>query len=541
MVLGLAFLLLPLSIHGQKEGTPDEDFGVNSTFLSEKGEFWDAGSVVGLQSDGKILLAGTKDIWTPNSGMVGKAITYRLTTDGLPDLSFGENGSISVIDPENYYDKVVDMWVMEDNSFYLLVHSEDIDWPWYSPDYGNTTIIKFQPGGFPDSTFGINGRLVLDLTPIAEFTSAFRFQSDRFFLVGMCDTMPDAGAYLPTYAAALFEDGSLDTSYGMNGVRIIQPNSYIDHITGLAIKEDGKLILAGTLQDPFGNLDGYLLQFLPTGELDTDFGNNGYVVLDDVPNTSNTLFQDVALQGSNIVVAGHTRMKGNFFAPTTLLATYDASGKPDHSFGQSGIRIDTFSSTSNKVSQIEIGPNNEIYIGGQLRFFDIPENEYHDEVFIAKYDPNGIPDPQYGENGLFTGLSSSLILINDMILQPDGKQLIAGVINILDHGNKQLFIQRVNGNSSTSVQNASPTIPQLTVIPNVVRSGDKFRINYASEVEGSVSIQLLNPSGQIIMQVAAETIQDLQMTVPNVPGGLYLLNVRVGNDAFIEKIVILDR
>src|SRR5205085_5528829 len=65
-------------------------------------------------------------------------------------------------------------------------------------------------------------------------------------------------------------NGSLDTTFDGEGVTTAPINVYAT-ASGIAIRPDGKLVVAGT-RDDGSNVDFALVRFNPNGSLDTTFG-----------------------------------------------------------------------------------------------------------------------------------------------------------------------------------------------------------------------------------------------------------------------------
>ena len=79
-----------LCIRYNSDGTLDNTFGNNGivTFDIQQGSD-DKALAIDIQSDGKLVLAGYSD-----NGSDREALVMRLNTDGTPDTSFGQNGSV---------------------------------------------------------------------------------------------------------------------------------------------------------------------------------------------------------------------------------------------------------------------------------------------------------------------------------------------------------------------------------------------------------------------------------------------------------------
>src|SRR5262249_23103687 len=104
-------------------------------------------------------------------------------------------------------------------------------------------------------------------------------------------------------------DGSPDSSFGTNGVVTTDFGKRDDAIAAVVLPPDRKILAVGTtnIQKGFTYASQLVLaRYLPSGALDTSFGNRGTVKTAPSGSTgNNTGLSDVALQSDGkIVVAG---------------------------------------------------------------------------------------------------------------------------------------------------------------------------------------------------------------------------------------------
>src|SRR5207245_1474488 len=116
-------------------------------------------------------------------------------------------------------------------------------------------------------------------------------------------------------------DGSLDSSFRVNGIVTTDFNNSVDFANAITLQGD-KIIVAGT------NGDFALARYTADGSLDLSFGVNGKVTTDF--NNSGGIANAITLQGDKIIVAGTSDF--SVFA----LARYTANGNLDSSFGVNG-------------------------------------------------------------------------------------------------------------------------------------------------------------------------------------------------------------
>ena len=104
-------------------------------------------------------------------------------------------------------------------------------------------------------------------------------------------------------------NGSIDTSFGSNGVVTIPPPSTYPPVwplTGLVIQANGEIVVSGETDDPAEHPAFILTRLNTNGSLDTSFGTNGTATLQ-VLNTQPWKWSSLALQADGkLVVAGDT-------------------------------------------------------------------------------------------------------------------------------------------------------------------------------------------------------------------------------------------
>jgi len=129
------------------------------------------------------------------------------------------------------------------------------------------------------------------------------------------------------------QDGSLDTSFGDGGIVVMDIENSHDMGWYLAQQADGKIIVSGATSPDTNNFYSILVRYLPTGTLDTSFGTNGVVTQDYVSWYGDQGFLSIDNTG-NIITAGVVYQNSNTYF---IIARYLENGQLDYSFGTDGI------------------------------------------------------------------------------------------------------------------------------------------------------------------------------------------------------------
>ena len=152
-------------------------------------------------------------------------------------------------------------------------------------------------------------------------------------------------------------DGSLDTSFSGDGILTTAISSGIDIPNGIVVQDDGKILAAGYSNNG-SNDDFAIVRYDSDGTLDDTFGVNGIVT---TPiGAGNDLGFGIALQSDGkIVVAGQA---DNGTDDDFAVLRYNSDGTLDNTFGD-GTGIVTTSGTG-QANAVSIDNNGQIVLAG---------------------------------------------------------------------------------------------------------------------------------------------------------------------------------
>ncbi len=154
-------------------------------------------------------------------------------------------------------------------------------------------IARYNPDGLPDTAFGGGtGKVATQFGRFYNYVSDVAIQPDGKIVVVGCYCEEDIGDYALALAR-LNSDGSLDNSFGFNGV--VTRADIVGPANSVAIQTDGKIVVAG--QAGFW-LDWIVLRFNSNGSQDSTFMVSGNIF---APN--NAAPYSVAVQSDGKIVA----------------------------------------------------------------------------------------------------------------------------------------------------------------------------------------------------------------------------------------------
>lgn len=239
-----------------QQGYLDKTFGINGLVSNDSG-FCD---VIALQDDGKILAGG--------SGTGGYTL-YRYLSNGELDKSFSEDGIAEIgynMDTTPPLIGEIRGIVITSGNQILLVASTA----------RQTLLVRFSANGILDSAFGENGLIFLQSSgDTSQSPSATVLQRDgKIVIAGAVAYDPPYYSYSPMIIR-LMPDGSYDKSFGNNGRTVFYGNdAQVAHC--VALQKDGKIIIGGYAG--LSNTHFFTARCNPDGSIDTSFGENGVVI-----------------------------------------------------------------------------------------------------------------------------------------------------------------------------------------------------------------------------------------------------------------------
>ena len=112
----------------------------------------------------------------------------------------------------------------------------------------------------------------------------------------------------------------------------------------------------------------------------------------------------------------------------------------DLSFGDSGIVIHEDPDASAEARTMAIQQDDgKILVGGRV----YNTSNYREDVIVERYSEDGVLDSGFGVNGTFTYDSGNAEEAYDLVVQPDGKILVAGYIDQFNAGNDNFLVMRL--------------------------------------------------------------------------------------------------
>jgi uncharacterized delta-60 repeat protein len=390
------------------EGVPDTSFGGDGIVITTFSTSAEAYAVV-QQPDGKLVVAGIQG---------GNFALIRYTTDGSLDSTFGIGGIVAINFGADEYGKAL---ALQTDGKLIIAGQRD----------GNFALARYDTNGLPDLTFGGGGLVITSLDGFAEIHA----------IVLQPDGKPVAAGFVDhNFALARYNtDGSLDAAFNSTGILVTDLGGY-DHANDLALQPDGKLIAAG---DTYinGDYDFALVRYNPDGSLDVNFGVSGTITSAFSGGYDDLVDAIVLLPDGKVVAAGSSYNDTNMdFA----LARFTPNGILDSAFGRGGHVTTNLSGLNDWANAVAVQPDGKMVVVGSSAELYLTGIGYST---LARYNPDGSLDTSFDANGLwFSDIQQLLYHPTALALLPDGKIAIAG-----DNFNRW-FLERLNTNGTLDTE-----------------------------------------------------------------------------------------
>jgi uncharacterized delta-60 repeat protein len=290
--------------------------------------------------------------------------------------------------------------------------------------------VQAAPGDL-DPSFGSGGKVVTDFGADDGIMSLLVQPDGKIVAVGFVSSR--SGFAVARYNS----NGSLDSSWGTNGLVTTEFFGGGDTALGSFLQTDGEIIVAGRVQEPLGRYVFGLVRYDRSGNLDPAFGVNGKV--------STELFDDERALGVAFQSDGKTVVMGGASLNAKVgigLARYNPDGGLDVNFGTGGTTLLDLETWPISPSAVTVKPDNKVVLagfslGGSTGFALIGLNE------------NGSVDQAFGLNGLvITDFGGRLAIARDLASGADGKIVAAGIFQDASGQTQHSALARYNSDGS---------------------------------------------------------------------------------------------
>ncbi|WP_420209172.1 delta-60 repeat domain-containing protein [Candidatus Electronema sp. JC] len=263
-------------------------------------------------------------------------------------------------------------------------------------------LFRLLPDGSLDPAFNIDGTVTTAVGSFDDEALAVAVQPDgKIIAAGYSSNGENRDFALVRYNS----DGSLDRSFGTEGMAVTAVGGSHDEITDIAVQEDGGIIIVGAAQSADGKV-AVLARYLADGSPDTAFADQGFslsVVGVDAQAESVALGKDGRILLSGSYSDGQRR--------GLMLLGFDSKGQLDKKFGENGIAVPADSSVFSEGYGMVVNEDGTILVAGSAG--DAGERD----AALFRFTADGRPDSGFEQNGaLVTAVSSGDDVLHDVVL-----------------------------------------------------------------------------------------------------------------------------
>lgn len=367
-----------------------------------------------------ILVAGLTAQAVPQASAQG--------VEGVLDRSFNGSGFVQL---NRYpgYENNSDLLIQPDGK----ILAGGTNWVANSGDF---LVSRWQSNGELDPTFGTNGSAKLDitegearLTDDGDYLEAMALQPDgRILLAGRSGVRCRQNDCWIT-VVRLMPDGQLDSTFGSNGIALIDTNGEINGGGGTAkdiyVAADGRILLL---------LENGLLWLLTDGSLDSSFGTGGVSQLPEVPNRYLKATAISVNTSRDVWVTGESCASSVIDVDRQcelLVVKFQASGQVDTRFGTEGVFSADVGDYHDRGKAIAHTREGHTVVGGEAcNLSDIGVLSCNS--LVVKLLPGGELDRSFGQSGTLVipatpDRYNSPSYVSDILLLNNEKPVIAVV------------------------------------------------------------------------------------------------------------------
>lgn len=389
-------------------GDLDTTFDSDGKVTADFGTFDDAGQAVAIDPDGKIVVAG----FVSTGGNRDFAV-MRFTTSGALDTTWDGDG-LARTPIGGGQDAALAVGIQSDGKVVAAGYAET----------RKVAIVRYNTDGSLDTTFDGDG-IVTFLHEGQTRAYDLGFQSDGKIIVGGRAIGSNG---IKFFAARLNTDGTLDTSFGLNGKTSFNVGERPSNAFGLAIDGSDRIVLAGRGIGFHTGFDFAVARLDADGALDTTFDTDGRVLIDMTGERRNDEGSDVVIQSGKIVVGGSSFNKlGRWdFAAARL----NDDGSLDTTFGGSGTGKIIFpvgaSNATDVATAMALQATGKVILVGRTK---PPGMKF--QYSVARLNANGTLDTSFSGDGV------TLVQFgvredrgNGVAIQSDDKIVVVGAAKV---------------------------------------------------------------------------------------------------------------
>lgn len=479
----------------------------------------------------------------------------RYEPDGSLDSTFGTDGLVFTSWGAGRYNYAHAVAILPDGRIVAAGTTGvggNVSNPLVSSDFA---VARYLGDGSLDSNFGAteDGRAQISVLRFDDGEAAVLLPDGRVLVGGFADEEPNTNVDFAL--AMLSPDGSLDPSFGAGGIATasLSPSS-TDRGYAVAVRPGGEIVIGGTsfvtqVTDP----DYAILQYLPSGVIDSEFGDDGWVLTGRPPDSEQVVAALVPQANGGLLAAGHSYdgVSGTSLGYLAAIARYSDDGALDSTLADGGWFAHSFAGSYNFFYAATELPDGRILAAGRA-------GPSQGDFLVARLTASGVLDPTFDGDGWTITPGPAAEGVRAIAVQPDGKIVVAGYT--LAPGASDIVVARympdgaldatfgVGGIVVTDAGTPPPVSTEppplhearLQVLPSVVNGVASVR--YALEMGGPVRLVVHDLLGREVRLVFAGEQpagrQEVALETGHLRTGVYLVSLEAEGRSRTTRFVV---
>jgi uncharacterized delta-60 repeat protein len=385
-------------------------------------------------------------------------------------------------------------------------------------------VTRFNSDGSVDTDFGDNGTVSQIVLEYSNYANSLLLQDDGKILVTGLGQLINNGAF-SMIAVRFTADGELDETFADNGIFIFQQGQGNgSQIIDVKQQADGKILLAGHTSYSAYN-DITMVRLNEDGMFDDSFGDSGIFNFNVSGSYDFAKFIQPRLDGS-ILVAGSTYTDGNSNAEM-LLASVTPDGELDGSFGNNGVVIPVLGENDDMAESVIVAPDGKIILVGRHEISDI-------HGAVLRFNADGTPDDSFGDGGV-AFIEAYSYFIENVRLQSDGKIVVCGWMGFEGTNEHTFTASRLLSEGADAIDQPAISALQVSIFPNP--ADNVLHVKWNRSIAGEpVDVLITDASGKVVSTLHTSSLDHIDTTA--LPEGVYSISVRGERTNTIDRFVI---
>lgn len=375
---------------------------------------------------------------------------------------------------------------------------------------GSFTLVRYKSNGSLDSSFGSNGIVTTLVGTGSSGILSLGVQSDGKIVAAGYAMV---GTYNDFAVARYNSNGSLDNTFSSDGITTIDFGAKSDIAYGMKIQTDNKIVVCGYAKMSAEN-DFAVARLLSDGNLDNSFDTDGKLTTK-ITGSFDEYASCVDIDADNkIIVGGYTN--NSFF--DYVVVRYNSDGSVDNSFDLDGIAVVDYG-TGTDIGQaigLKVQSDKKIILVG------LTQSGADNNFAVIKFKINGTLDSTFDSDGMTTTAINNKDVANAVAIQTDGKILAAG--GTYAGVQNKIALLRYNNTitSSSSIAGLAAHTNQYSIYPNPSTSTCFLK---SFKPLNNAEIICYNILGQKVWSLSQVNGEQVQFNNSQLPKGQYTVKV----------------